>query len=54
MVTAGFAATRVAWPGMVWAIAASLYLLVLSLLFNARVRSVYACWPASRDTAEGG
>ncbi len=41
VVTAGFAATRVAWPGIVWALAAALYVLVLPLLFNARVRSVY-------------
>lgn len=40
--TAAFAATRAAWPGAVWASSAALYLLVLPLLFNARVRSVYA------------
>ena len=39
---AGFAATRAAWPGAVWAASAALYVLVLPLLFNARVRSVYA------------
>ena len=49
VVTAAFAATRTTWPGAVWTIAAGLYLLVLPLVFNARVRPVYA---ATSGTAE--
>ncbi|RQR67283.1 Tet(A)/Tet(B)/Tet(C) family tetracycline efflux MFS transporter [Burkholderia sp. Bp9126] len=37
VVTATYAATRDTWPGLVWAAAALLYLLVPPLLFNARV-----------------
>ncbi|KVO45770.1 MFS transporter [Burkholderia stagnalis] len=36
VVTATYAATRDTWPGLVWAAAALLYLLVPPLLFNAR------------------
>ena len=34
-----YAASQHAWPGLVWAIGAALYLLVLPLLFNSRMRS---------------
>ena len=44
-------ATRSAWPGMMWAIAASLYLLVLPLMLNARMRSVYARRPSAVEAA---
>jgi DHA1 family tetracycline resistance protein-like MFS transporter len=42
VVIAGFAATRVTHPGLMWALSAALYLLVLPLMFNARMRSLYA------------
>ncbi|MBI3348359.1 MAG: Tet(A)/Tet(B)/Tet(C) family tetracycline efflux MFS transporter [Burkholderiales bacterium] len=38
IVTAGFAATRLSWPGSVWIAAAALYLLALPLLFSRRAR----------------
>ena len=34
-----YAASQRMWPGLVWAIGAALYLLVLPLLFNSRMRS---------------
>jgi DHA1 family tetracycline resistance protein-like MFS transporter len=34
-----YAASQRTWPGLVWAIGAALYLLVLPLLFNSRARS---------------
>ncbi|MBN3796060.1 TCR/Tet family MFS transporter, partial [Burkholderia sp. Ac-20392] len=36
VVTATYAATRATWPGLVWAVAALLYLLVPPLLAGAR------------------
>jgi DHA1 family tetracycline resistance protein-like MFS transporter len=38
VVTAGFAATQLTWPGSVWIVAAVLYLLALPLLFSRRAR----------------
>ncbi len=38
VVTAGFAATRLSWPGAVWIAAAAVYLLALPLLFSRRAR----------------
>jgi DHA1 family tetracycline resistance protein-like MFS transporter len=42
VVTAGFAATRLSWPGSVWFAAAALYLLVLPLLFSRRARGAWS------------
>ena len=39
VVTAGFAATQLSWPGSVWIVAAVLYLLALPLLFSRRARA---------------
>lgn len=39
VVTGAFAATQASWPGCVWALAATGYLLVLPLLFSRRART---------------
>jgi DHA1 family tetracycline resistance protein-like MFS transporter len=44
-----YAASQRTWPGLVWAIGAALYLMVLPLLFNSRVRSQQA--PAAGTSA---
>nr|AIA15192.1 TetA [uncultured bacterium] len=38
--TAAYAASRSTWPGMVWAIAAALYLPVVPLLYSRRLREI--------------
>jgi len=38
VVTAGFAATRTSWPGVVWIVAAVAYLAAVPLLFSRRAR----------------
>ena len=46
-----YAATQRTWPGLVWAIGAALYLLVLPLLFNSRMRSLQEA-PAETRASE--